>query len=79
MAAVFQRNDINAKLHLSRWQQIQKRSTLLTLLSGTGAKGQKSECGVWQTAKDKALVMEGGDKNLTVQVLAGLCHFIHAE
>lgn len=69
METVPQHNDINAKLHLSRWQQVQKRSTLLTLLSGTGAKGQKSERGVWQTAKDKAVVMAGGDKNLT------LCRF----
>lgn len=66
---ISQLNDINAKLYLSRWQQVQKRSTLLTLLSGTGAKGQKSKSRVWQTARDKAVVMEGGDKNLT------LCRF----
>lgn len=46
-----------------------KRGQHLILLSGTGANGQKSERRVWQTAKDKALVMGGGDKNLT------LCRF----
>lgn len=48
---------------------VPKRSHLWTVLSGTGAKRWKSEQHVWQTAKDKALVMEGGDKNLT------LCRF----
>ena len=31
---------------------------------GIGAKGQKSEPWLWQTAKDKALGMEGGDRIL---------------
>lgn len=35
-----------------------------TVLTGIGAKGQKSEPWLWQTAKDKALGMEGGDRIL---------------
>ena len=57
--AVSQCNDINAESHLSRWQQVQKRSTLLTLrYRSEGAKvralflanceGQSSGNGRWR-------------------------------
>lgn len=65
MSTISQCDDINTKLHLSRWPEIQERlSALLNALSGMGAKGQKSEHWVLQTAKDKALGIEGVDKSL---------------
>lgn len=73
MTTISQRNDINAKLQLSRWQQVQKGSALLNVLSGMGAKGQKSEHWVSQTAKDKALGMEGRDKSLTLYRFWQVC------